>query len=505
MTKRIYKPIVSVFAACALASALASCGLFHTGTPAPSASRTATPEPTPIPTPAPIADIRGLFPGSEPNGMARVLAVLNTRLEKEAFVRLALEWLPEDEYEAGIATALVSMPSPDFFRCAPESLPGYASSGAIKPLDELIRDFGENLAKNIDSLQFDSVRVGGRLMAVPAGGEQSAGAAFIYREDLRLKHGLPAPDTLANIEQYLSAVKEKEPDTIPLCSPGAALVLMPAFGPEAMLEGARRTVAVRVNADGSAACLPAQEAESLKGAAAKAREWFRAGWLPKDSIAIENPEEMVMSGQAASAFGAAGSMPTLQRTLSYIRPGAVLSCARVPHSGKQYIEGRGGALCLTTASPHPEGVVKLWDWVFAAQDNYDLLAYGVAGTDYRLSGDRVEPLIGGYGGFPAESFSNAGFSRYPLGTPDGYVEAVRHWNDGAEKYPLAGFAFDGSAIQASLDKAGAAFALYGRQLFTGSSDTEALLADLSAKLKAAGQDGIVAEAQAQVNAYLACG
>jgi putative aldouronate transport system substrate-binding protein len=185
-------------------------------------------------------------------------------------------------------------------------------------------------------------------------------------------------------------------------------------------------------------------------------------------------------------------------------PGATLSCLPVAGSGAKYIKGNGGnALCLSSGSQYPERVVQFWDWVFADQANYDLICYGVEGKNYSLSGNRISFPGDSYKDSTALIFANANFMRFAPGTSDNTIEQIRQWNDGAEISPLTGFTFDGKNVQAELEKAKAVYAAYGKLLFTGSSDADALLAEFADRMKAAGQDTIVAEAQAQADAYLA--
>jgi putative aldouronate transport system substrate-binding protein len=446
--------------------------------------------------------MRGAFPGEMPSGYDAVLAALNEKLSADLSTQLEVSWIASDGYAESVAASGQSL---DFFACDSSDLAGFADKGLVAPLDEWMADYGANIYKNIAANLIDTMKVGGKLMGVPGAGNtplSGTGLAFIYREDLRLKYGLPEIATVGDMENYLDAVKKNEPGLAPLSSTDAVLALMPALGPEAMLAGTGDAVAVSFGSGNSSACSCVQDAASFKAAAKKARDWYRAGWQPKGVVAAEDPQGAVASGKAASTFGSVRSLYAMQTALAKTSQDAALSCAPVAGASTRYVEGDGGsALCLTAGCKHPDRVVEFWDWVYADQANYDLVCYGLENKNYVLAGDGI--LLGASGAMPLEAvFSNANFMRFAPGAPDSAMKAFRHWNDGAVLSPLAGFAFDGSGVQEKLDQVGEVYATYGKLLFSGSSDVDTMLAEFGAKLKDAGQDDIVAEAQKQVDAFL---
>lgn len=505
--KRLCARTITLLMALLLAAGLSACGpsLTEAPAPTPTPTPTPTPAPTPTPTPTPVVTIYGVFPGEAPAGLGDVFTVLNEKLLQDISTKLELSWVAADKYGESIAAAATGQ-NLDFFRCDSSELADYAGKRLIAPLDEWMPEYGQDILKNIDGKLFDTMKIGGKLMGVPGAGNTplaGGGLAFIYREDLRIEYGLPEMAALGNIEQYLGAIKEKDSAIAPLSSGDAALAIMRMLGAESLLGGAGGSVAVSIGADGAATCAPVQDSESFKNAVAKARAWYKAGWLPKDVVSLADPQGKVASGGAAATFGSALSVSSLQEAVSENTPGASLACVPLAGPGARYIEGNGGsALCVASGSKYPDRVVAFWNWVYAAQANYDLVCYGVEGRNYSLSGDGITFIGDSYKGFPSGMFANANYMRFAPDLPKDTIEKIKRWNDGAEASPLGGFVFDGTKVQAELDKAKAVYAAYGKLLFTGSSDAAALLTEFGAKLKAAGQDKIVAEAQAQANAYL---
>lgn len=513
MTKRHWYTIALLAALCLLASTLCSCGLFSAKAPAATgvtAAATQAPEvsaaPAPTPTPKPIVTVHGMLPGEAPNGMADVLSAINAKLLKDISTQLDFAFTPADAYGDAVEAAASSGRNMDFFVCDSTKLASYAEKQLIAPLDEWVAKYGANITKNIDPSVLDAVKINGKLMGVPGNGGVplvNAGLAFIYRADLQQKYNLPKPDSPDAIARYLSGIRDNDPDLAPLSSSDIALALMPALGPETALAGTDGSVAVSISADKKAVCVPVQDAASFKAAVAKAREWFTNGFVPKDIAGTNDPQSALASGKAASTFGSALSLSQMQQAVSAVDPGAALSCLPVTGTGAKYLEGYGGsALCVASGSQHGDSVVQFLDWVFASQANYDLVSYGVQGKNYSLSGERLTAQDGSYTGLPATLFTNVNYMRFPQGVPDDAVSAFKSWNEGAQMDPLAGFVFDGTNVSAQLASVKTVEDTYAKLLFTGSSDAGALLAEFGAKLKDAGQDKIVAEAQAQLDAFL---
>lgn len=476
-----------------------------TAAPTLAPTPTPTPEPTPTPTPRPILTITSVFPGEEPKGLPAVFEVLNQRLGEEIFGRLELSWSPAEEYDNANATAAAAG-TVDFAWIKSSALSEYVEKQLVAPLDDLLATSGQAVLENSDARLLETMKFGGKLMGIPSAGNVplcDAGNVLVIRSDLLQKHGLSQPDSLAAIEQYFRTIKEKEPELTPVAATNAALAIMKAYGAEEILPGTGYAVATAFNGDGTVTCLNLQDAEGFKGAVTRVRAWYKAGWLPKDMPAIKDSPAMLTGGTSAAAGGKAMSGIELQKAILEKVPEASLTEAPV-FGQKKYLASDGGsALCLASTSKSPEMVVQFWAWVLGNQDNYDLFCYGIEHVNFEIADDRLAVLDDSYSAFPAKVFDNLNYRRFPAGVSDEYIDTLKRWNDGAEVSPLMGFVFDATAVKNEVAKTKAVYSSYSILLNAGSVDTAVLLAELSAKMKAAGQGKIIAEAQAQIDAFLA--
>lgn len=494
------QPLPSATAKAAAATTAVTAASAQQPTPVP------TPTPAPTPTPKLIVEIGGMFPGKQPAGLADVFAELNARLGRDISVKLKLSWAPAGSFDASLETALAAGTA-DFFRCDSGKLAGYAGKGLIAPLDDYMPQYGLALTQNLGAQFFDGMKIGGKLMGVPSASNVllcGAGHVLAVREDLREKYSLPQLDSIANLELYFKTVKDSEPEVAPLICSGAAVAIMPAFGSEELLGGTGGSVAYKINSDNTVTCEPLQSAAAFKSAAAKLREWFVAGYIPFGTVDAKDGMAQLSSGKAAAAVsGSAAAALDAEAKAASAVPGAQLAGVPVLGSQKYMTSDGGSALCLAAASKSGAEVVQLWNWVYSSQENYDLICYGVEGKNYKLDGDRITVLDDSYKSFPAWIFSNMNFERFPPGVSDETIDTLRHWNDGAAASPLMGFAFDPSAVKAAVAKVQKVYDAYVPALNAGSADTTELLAEFGAMMKAAGQDAVVAEAQKQIDAFLA--
>ena len=87
-----------------------------------------------------------------------------------------------------------------------------AKAGAFLELDSLLDTYGPELKALIGEDSLNMCRVNGELYAIPNAWPEYVSMGITYREDLRAKYNLPAPDSLSNMESYFMGIKENEPN-----------------------------------------------------------------------------------------------------------------------------------------------------------------------------------------------------------------------------------------------------------------------------------------------------
>jgi putative aldouronate transport system substrate-binding protein len=157
------------------------------------------------------------------------------------------------------------------------------------------------------------------------------------------------------------------------------------------------------------------------------------------------------------------------------------------------------------SSEHPEAVVKLFNWVYANQDNYDLFMYGREGIDYeKVDEQQIKYISDPVTGRPGYAFSdwmagNIKFIRLSVTAPQSSNDMLFTVNEKAVDGVAAMFAFDASAVQTKYTDVQTQIQAVIAPIATGVMPYEENIANALEMLKAAGVEDLIAEFQRQLD------
>ena len=138
-------------------------------------------------------------------------------------------------------------------------------------------------------------------------------------------------------------------------------------------------------------------------------------------------------------------------------------------------------------------------------DSYvrDSLQYGLEGEDWEYTTDGKLHRI--KTDWPMAGYTQGNyFIRTQLDTEVESQDAeIKALNEGATMSPVLGFAFDTSNVADQLTACIEIYNRYKAELLTGTLDPEEQVAAMMEEMRSNGFDEIVAEAQAQIDAYFA--
>ena len=135
----------------------------------------------------------------------------------------------------------------------------------------------------------------------------------------------------------------------------------------------------------------------------------------------------------------------------------------------------------------------------------NLLNFGIEGKHYnKISENQIELIPdSGYAPNRAWTFGTAFLSYYLPGQDTDIWEQTKALNEESVAAPTLGFTFDSSAVQSEMAQCASVYEEFAPSLITGSVDPAEVLPQFLEKLEKAGADTIIAEEQAQINAWLA--
>ncbi|MEE0203431.1 MAG: ABC transporter substrate-binding protein [Muricomes sp.] len=159
---------------------------------------------------------------------------------------------------------------------------------------------------------------------------------------------------------------------------------------------------------------------------------------------------------------------------------------------------------VSNTSKHPEETLKYLELVNTDPYVMNLLSYGIEGKHYeKISDNMIKPVAdSGYSHGQSWALGNV-FNSYAIeGQPEDVWEQTEALNDSAQVSPLIGFSFDPEPVKMEIASVSKVVKEY-ESLVGGELPVDETNAEFIEKLKVAGLDDVLAEMQAQVDAFMA--
>lgn len=159
---------------------------------------------------------------------------------------------------------------------------------------------------------------------------------------------------------------------------------------------------------------------------------------------------------------------------------------------------------ISTTSKHPEETLKYLELINTDPYAMNLVSYGIEGKHYNKIGENMIELIPNSGYSHGQSWAVGNvFNSYVLeGQPEDVWEQTKALNDSAKTSPILGFSFDTEPVKMEITNVSKVVKEY-ESLIGGELPVEETNAEFLEKLEVAGVNEVIAEMQAQIDAFLA--
>lgn len=360
--------------------------------------------------------------------------------------------------------------------------------------EEMLAEYAPGLVELVPSAYWDACRVDGLIYAVPTYKDSSMTNYFVWDKELLDANGLDASEghTLEAIEPILYELKDKTSNTVyPLNSNGATYLLsvydqmstgLPAIG-------------VRID-DTEYKVVATLEQEDIMTSLSLLHKWYNDGIINADAATHAESNKYnvcsVAQGWPSAAITTWGPNMGVE-AVAYQFGDTIASNETV----------QGSLNSISINCPYPEKALQLLDIINTDTYVRDLFYYGVEGENWEYTEDgRVHKINAEWtmAGYTQATFFNVSL------TDDmdfNQWDEVRELNDNATASVLLGFFFDTTPIQDQLASCIEIFNRYKGEVLTGTTDPAVSVPQMMEEMRAAGFDDIVAEAQAQVDAFAA--
>ena len=518
MKKRI---LACIFAAATLAS-LASCG---NGGGSSSSTSTASGESGGESTAAEVTTVDyhyvnfGTIAETEP-----VDDVINEHLESiGSDVRISLHMYDAASYNTQMDLMISSGDPVDLYI----PLTGVSTNAAQGKLYD-ITDIAEANCPNaleMTSDWLDTCTVDGRLYAIPVYKGAMLQNYLIVNKDMADEYGIDPSEyegqPLSAIEPMLQQIHEANPDIFPVVPLNAN-----AYNFLDFFIGATNGYKIDMLGDRTSTCtgcivgddmtvVNLYSTDAFRECCELAYDWMQKGYLmPDTSTSPDSASTLMAASRGFCTTGGYGNSPEMMETNSSLSGNANSSyyvCLEQPYMTTSTI---GVTTCVGITSEHPEAALRLLDLFYTDEFVINSILYGVEGRDYVKVTDQTIAFPEGVDSTNVSYDSNttcgiigSQFIQWGRNVDEELLLADREFMqtniDNAVKSPAFGFSFDATSVRTQVSSVNNVITQYFNALTNGELDPGTMIDEFNTALEAAGLNDIIAEKQAQLDAWVA--
>lgn len=449
---------------------------------------------------------------SVPADVTEVENVINAITVPEIGVKVKLLPLSVANYSQQIALMISSNQDLDLIHSLSD-MSQYAAKNQIIPLDDLIQEYGQDILEIEPDFFLEAGKLNGKLYGVPFYMGKALSPVIICRKDILDELNIdPASITsFADLDGLYAQVQAAHPEMTMLAplNQGDCGILYQMNKVDFLTDNFLSPTGVLM--DDSTTVVNYYATEEFKAAVEMAREFAQKGYISADAATTTNLAATQLSvGAAFSTIGGyAGLMPESQ-----FAPPAEGSLISIRLDEPTIATGGVNTLSrlIPVSSKHPEAAMKFLNLMYSNIDLALALTMGVEGRDYlRLEdGTLVYPegknmLTVDYNCTLSCVSSNQfvpGLEKIATNNAED-MALQQEENKTAWRSQAFGFTFDTSPVKNQYSAVNNVINQYLPGLRTGALDPETELPKFLAALEDAGINDIIAEKQAQLDAWLA--
>lgn len=431
---------------------------------------------------------------------------INKILREKIGVEIELGFIGLGEYDQNVKTMMAGGDDIDIVFTSNFANDYYSAvaQGAFMPLDDLLAEYAPQSYANIPEKFWDAVRVDGKIYGFINYQIIASQTGLMYRKDLVDEFGfdVDAVKKIEDVEPYLAAAKAKDPSIIPMemSKTGIFTYLETYYGFD-QIGNDYMPGAVRFGGD-SLTVENIFASEEFAEYCALMRDWYQKGYFIADAATFTSVADQRKTGRIAAAINPIKPGVEAEITVNYANDMGVVALTE-PFATTTGCTNTMNAIMATCE--HPEKAMQFLELLNTDVELNNLLNFGIEGVHYNKISDNQIELIPDSGYCPnrAWTFGTAFLSYYLPGQATDIWDLTKKMNEESVAAPTLGFTFDPANVQSEIAQCASVYEEFGPSLITGTVDPEEILPQFLAKLETAGASKIIAEEQAQIDAWLA--
>ncbi|MCA0755126.1 ABC transporter substrate-binding protein [Paenibacillus sp. N4] len=373
-----------------------------------------------------------------------------------------------------------------------------ARKGAFMSIDELLKSHGQGILDVLDPAFLEGSKVDGVNYGIPANKELPAQEVWRFNKKLLDKYNLKLDGvrTLESLEPLLATIKANEPNVTPLA---IAKDFMPLAGYDYLIE--KMPMAVKLDTK-DFKVVNILETPEMQKELDTMRKYYQAGYIATEAATLDTMNDAILAGNWFTDRAATQPFADNLWSASYGYP-VVSTPAGEPTIYNWSVMGSMQA--ISANSEHPEKAMEFLNLLNTDPYLRNLIDSGIEDVHYKKTGDNVMenlPEAQNYD-MPTFSLGNVMLTYLTKDDPATKWEEFKTFNASGKPSPILGFNFNGSNVATELATLQNVKEEFWSTLMTGTVDPKEYLPKAIEKFKTAGLDKVIAEAQKQLDAWVA--
>lgn len=385
-------------------------------------------------------------------------------------------------------------------------------AGIFADITELVPTVTPDLYATMPEEVWELAKVGGALYAIPVKKDYCPENFFMFDKVLFEELGMeiPAEMNFLDLEPYLAAQKEAYPDQYPFVRTKASGGFDGIFNFVNRPSGIGFAYSLAGTEDGTKIVHIYEDAEMLERYAA-IHDWYNKGYVNPDAATLDETSVDPKQHHIKTGQGFYGADVIWSTNNQYA---IQISRFSGPYLSASGVRGSMNAFSVTLED-QPERLelaLKYQELVNTDREYRDILRYGIEGTHFTYNEDgTVHRTQEGIDNYNAWAFSQGSYALSSVTESEfeGVKADPNMWDVVFEGYEDAivaadrGFAFDPTPVEMQVAQLTVLMEKWNPRMMTGTINPETAIPEALAEMEAAGLRDVIAEAQRQLDEFLA--
>lgn len=383
----------------------------------------------------------------------------------------------------------------------------YASNvlgGAYVPLDDLLKQYGQHILEQVPTKYWDATKVDGKIYGSLNYQTYFIARGLAFNKEIVDKYGFDVTSVKkpSDLTPFFEKVKSGEPGMtgyLPAMTSFPELFNMESgFTIDAVQGNSMFPLMINVD-DKDLKVYNGVESQEFMDLMKVYRDWYQKGYIKKDAISRKDYKAEANSGKYAVWSRGGGPGASEAATTEQGKPTVVIDAAPA------YVN-TGGVIATMTAisrtSKNPERAMMLLDLLYSDKELFRLISNGIEGKHYKKVDNDTMELIpnSGYVTGTNWEYGNV-FNDYQNKQSPVSMEEMRTLNETSATSPLLGFLYNPDSLKQEYAQVNAIMGEMVPAMMTGTVDPEAMIPKYLERLKKAGMDKLLEDAQKQIDAW----